>query len=200
MKNRSITGAIILAAGLFLLTGSSDARAQEKLYYAGGYLDYVMENLDDGSVADEFRNPIGVSFENAFGVGARLGMMLREYLSAEVMLQYLTPFEDTSEGKTAEISVINAGINLKAALVYFGDLEPYVLGGLGLLYADRQIKFEDQEVSDTNWGLDVRLGAGLDYRLSREMSVGAEMAYVKGIADTDYVSYIDFSVGVSVWF
>ncbi len=193
---RGLIASILLGAFLATPLLATQAQAQEKLYYLGGYLGYALENLDDGSVTEEFRNPIGVAFENTFGVQTRAGIMLKEYLAAEVMIEYLAPFEDTSEGKTAEISVIGAGVNLKAALIYLGDLEPYGLVGLGLMYADQTVAFEDEESSGTSWGLGSRLGLGLEYRLGPEMSVGGELAFVKGLADTDHVSYIDLSAGV----
>lgn len=198
------TKILVLFLTAVLCSGSLWVRrshAQDTLYYLGGYLSYAMENLDDANIQDQFRQPVTVSFDNTFGLQVRGGMRINEYLFAEAMIEFLTPFEDSStEDTTIEVSVIDAGVNLKAILAFLGRVEPYGLVGLGLLYADQQITFGDEESSGTDVGLAARLGFGVDVVLTPAVTVGGEAAYVTGFGDPDYVSFINFSFGMTYHF
>lgn len=194
MKTKKKIG-IFLIAVLISLVFSSEIMAQDKLYYMGGYLSYSMESIDSDAVSNEFLQPVSVDFGSSFGIQARGGMELKEYLFVEGMLEYLSPFEDSSDNKTAEVSVINLGVNCKGILTFWKRIEPYATAGLGIMYATKDISFQDQSSSDTNLGMDARLGAGLDIKLSPELFLGFETAYVMGVGGPSYVKYINISLG-----
>ncbi|QTA81204.1 Outer membrane protein beta-barrel domain-containing protein [Desulfonema limicola] len=195
MKSEKKIG-LVLAGFIISLIFSSEIMAQDKLYYMGGYLSYSMESIDSDAISNEFLQPVNVDFSSSLGIQARGGMEIKEFLFGEAMIEYLSPFEDSSDNKTAEVSVINAGVNCKAILTFWNRLEPYATAGLGLMYAKKDISFQDQSSSDTNFGMNARLGAGLNILLSPELFLGFETAYVMGVGGTSYVKYINLSLGM----
>jgi len=195
MKTKKKIG-IFLITVLACLIFSSKVIAQDKLYYMGGYLSYSMASIDTDAVSNEFLQPVSVDFGNSLGIQARGGMEIKEFLFAEAMLEYLSPFEDTSDNKTAEVSVINLGVNCKAILTFWNRVEPYATAGMGLMYATKDISFQDQSSSDSDLGLDARLGAGIDIKLSPELFLGFETAYVMGVGGPSYVKYMNISLGM----
>jgi opacity protein-like surface antigen len=185
---------------LLLLWIQSDVRAQDSPFYIGGYMEYNIAQLDDQDIKKAFKEPVDVSYENTFGMQIRGGMEFNEYMAGELMLEYVNPFQDDSDDKTAEVSVIDLGFNFKTILAFFGRVEPYAVAGLGIMSAETEITFMDQSRSEKDIGLNARIGLGVDVSITPKIYGGFEMAYVAGIGATDQVKYMNFSLGMTYRF
>jgi opacity protein-like surface antigen len=174
----------------------SQGYAQDKPYYIGGYLGYEMQKLDTQWVSDAFIKPIDADFDDSFGLQIKLGKEFKEYLFGEVMLEYVLPFEDSTNGKDAKLNVINIGINCKPVFYFLNKVDIYGLIGLGLMYAKQDISYMDQSKSEADIGLDLRLGIGTEIPITPEFSIGIESDYVFGIGATDYVRYLNLNLSV----
>ena len=71
-----------------------------------------------------------------------------------------------------------------------GPIQPYALGGVGLLFADL-----GGAVSDSEEGLVTRFGGGLDLYFSENIVATFEGTYVLPFDDVDRFDYVSFTWG-----
>ncbi len=183
---------------LWLLTTAA-AYAQHYPNYMGGHLIYALPEMDHAAFQDHISGSPAVDFSNVFGFQLRGGMELNEYLFLDGLIDYL-PFDNSNAGREDSLTVINAGVNLKAVLFFLGPVEPYLVGGLGIMYAMHTASFEETEVEENNVGFSGRLGLGIEAVVTPEIAIALEGAYTLGMGDTDAVSYLGIMLGVNYRF
>lgn len=185
-----------------VLTVAVSALAEEdKLYYIGINTSYIFQHVDEEHSKDALRQPIDVSFDNSWGLKARAGMDINEYLAAETMLEYVHPFEDTAEDKENTVNAINLSVNAKLILLYKGSFMPYLYAGTGAMTSREEIKYRDEDYSKISYGISARIGAGTEMFITPYVSAILELDHVFcPFGDTSHVRYTNLSFGMSYYF
>lgn len=201
MKNMKKIASILAAISALSIFFVSGAYAQQAgKYYLGFYALYAMENLDEGNTEDKFIGDVDVNFDDTWGIQLRGGYMFNEFLSGELMFEYISPFEaNISNGYESDLDVINITANAKAMWGVTDSLVPYVLVGAGFMNAYEEIT-GPRNYEETEWGLGARIGAGLDWFIDPSFSVTFETAYVLGLGNVDHVRYTNFTLGAAYHF
>lgn len=130
----------------------------------------------DGSIGYQFVNPIGFKDKallpelkkpghSALAFGGAAGIQLL-YFSLGARFRF-TPSSEFM------MWTLGAEANLRIPV---GALEPYILAGVGYAHIFGARTSEDLLIKKVG-GIDLRIGGGLDYYLSRTFSVGAQFAF-----------------------
>ena len=137
----------------------------------------------NAAVGPSFAN-VGTTFSTVAGVDVKLND--RTALVGEFGVIPRAPFRDASEiaaplddPSDARVNAYHWNGNLKVRPFEFGDLAPYVTGGLGAFRSDTVVgdvmvgpaRFEDRRTA-TNFATNV--GAGVNYQFNRWVGVGAD--------------------------
>ncbi len=198
MKRMLIITAFMLTANIMMIPTA--IHAQENSFYMGFHGGYASENLDTQALGEKFATPVNLSFDNSWGIQLRGGTVINEYLSAEVMAEYISPFEDGQGDKNVEVEVINVGVNCKAGWPISRHFRPYVTVGAGLMNSREEIRCRDQICKNDEWGMSLRAGIGAEMFISPAVSVSAEGAHLLGLGNTEDMRYTLISLGVNYYF
>ena len=114
-----------------------------------------------------------VGFNNGLSTEVQVGRRIHENFAAELGLGYFGSSTDEVGGVKAKLSVIPLTATAKGILP-FGQLELYGLGGAGLYVS----KVEVGSLSDDDTSLGLHLGAGAQYAVTPQLSLGLETRYV----------------------
>lgn len=199
MKRELIKRCHVGTVCLLWLLSVVPAYAQHYPNYLGGHLIYAMPQMDQSDFQDDIAGSPTVDFSNILGFQLRGGTELNEYLFLDALIDYI-PFDNSHAGRQDTLDVINAGVNLKAVLFFLGRVEPYLAGGLGLMYAMNTASFETTEIEEDKLGFSGRLGLGVETVVGSRVAFGLEGAYTLGMGDTDDVSYFGIMLGVNYRF
>jgi len=179
-------------------------------FYIGVGGSYSIENFQEGLDPD-----------NAWGFNAKLGYRFHKYVALQFDYDYLSGFDESQKagftigGDTFdvagkyEVDVQTFMLSLKG---YFGidpyGIRPFVIVGGGVMHADADVKLsvaapgismKTHSSTDETDGC-VKLGAGLDWFLGENVSLGLEGSYVWGLGDLDDLQYFNIGVGVAYHF
>lgn len=182
------------------------AEPEYEAFYVGVGGSYALENFDGEA------NP-----DNAWGFNAKLGYRMHEFIALQFDYDYLFGFDDSqkvfSSGKTYkakyELDVQTFILSLKG---YFGinsyNIRPFVIAGVGGIHVnvdtDYNVTGPGTSVrahgsnDETDWC--VKLGGGLDWYPTKNLSLGLEGSYVWGLGNLDDVQYFNIGVGVAYHF
>jgi opacity protein-like surface antigen len=196
-KIASILAVISLVSVFFI---SSAFAQQAGKYYLGFYALYAMENLDEGNTEDKFISDMDVDFDDTWGIQLRGGYMFNEFLSGELMFEYISPFEaNINNSYESDLDIINITVNAKAMWGITDSIVPYVLVGAGAMNAYEEITGPTY-YEETEWGLGARVGSGFDWFINSSFAVTFEAAYVLGFGNVDHVRYTNIAVGAAYHF
>jgi opacity protein-like surface antigen len=145
--------------------------------YVGGGLALGFDNFTGGGAGHE-------DFSTGVGLDLWAGYRMLSTVALEAQVEYLGRF-DAGSRDTSTLAVTG---NIKG---YFstGRLQPFGLAGLGIVHG----KSEGVGPSDSGTGFAARIGAGLDYWLTSNISVGATYSYLfttGGGGGLDYQSFV----------
>lgn len=129
-------------------------------------------------------------------INLTLGMELNPYLAAEVAVDHFGNDVNASRANTAakvaEMNIVSAVPQLRLQYPMLDDkLLPYVVGGVGLGFIqtnDRTSLGESNRVqlfSADNFSLVSVAGAGVDYYIANNMTIGIEAKYLFNSTDVD---------------
>ncbi len=154
--------------------------------YIGVGGSYVYEDIDTG---------IGTDFDNTQGLNLRAGYNINNNLAVEVVYDYLDEFnmDNNVIDATLDIETLMLAVKLSA-----GDkIRPYLTGGAGVMQGKLNISTGQSE-SETD--LCAKAGAGIDYKITDDMSLMTEAAYIFGFDDLDDIGYTQITCGVAYHF
>jgi len=208
---------LFVAVAMVLIFLSSNLYAQDNTgFYIGIGGNYALENFDVSDVNDAL-SPLGlhVDVDNSPGFNAKVGYHFNKLFSAEFVYDY---FSDFSWSDTTTVAGIPLKIDAEMEIMTFmiaGKLSPdvgsevvrpFITAGAGMMKGKLDLKgsapsigFSESE-SDSESDFCGKLGVGVDFYATKNISVGTEVSYVMGFGDMDNIKYTNFNVGVSYHF
>ncbi|MBW2421130.1 MAG: porin family protein [Deltaproteobacteria bacterium] len=189
-----------LALGVVLGLAFASASQAQDFARKGGYAvvggNYMLE---------QFTNPGRFSFGDSWGLNLRLGYRYLPWLSSELEWEFISGF-DINDGQDADGNPIERGdlkidggnisLNTKAYLMP-GRIQPYVLLGVGALYASvTNFGYELSWLRNVNGvSFSVRGGVGLNVYLGHRWGLTAGVSYVFPVGNLDNLRYLSADAG-----
>ena len=184
--SRLVMPVLVWACFFAAATAQGDEEYARPGIYLGAAGAYAFENFENGGSGIRARNELGYSL--------RAGYRALSFLALEAQFEHLPKFEfdvpnDSFGSDDADLEVFTLTGNLK--LVYpSGPLQPYALGGLGLLIAD-----PGGALSRSDEDLVTRFGGGLDLYFSENLVGTLEGTYVLPFDKVNGLDYVSFTWG-----
>ena len=186
---------------IFFSTSLYAQQADVKKFYVGAGGSYAIEDFDGGD------------FDNSWGVNAKVGYHLHPLVDIEFDFDYLNEFEDREkfeflgmdiEGE-ADLNIMTYMIALKGYFpISTEKLKLSVVVGGGIMYADLDFKVSvnGSSISDfyDETELCGKVGLGLDFFATQDISFGIEGNYTLGFNDLEDIRYFNFTLGVAYHF
>ena len=226
MKKSLIFIALLMV--LCFCTSSYGADAAGHSWYMGIGGSWAIENFDTDELEDDLQNVVDVDFDDGWGINANIGYHVCDNFSIAFVYSYLSGFDwDESVSATATIdgSVVSAGASVDGDLdlmtfmvegkyALSGNVCPYVVLGVGAMYADLDVDVsahvgtESLSVSGSEDDTQAcgKVGLGVDWWATPEVTVGLEGSYVFGFSDHDFdgvemgIRYFNIGLGVAYHF
>ncbi len=151
--------------------------------------------------------------EESWGVNAKAGYYFSPSFSVELDFNHLFGFE-WDQDLTVSGTPVNAEVDVKITTIMpqikgcVGTENASLFGVVGLGYMSVDVDGEildpltltTTSVSYDKSDVCIKLGAGMDYFVKKNLSIGIEGDYVYGLGDLDKVEYWNFSLGVCYYF
>ena len=179
---------LVLSFSTFSYAGTGDKGA-----YIGLGGSVALEDIDrDYSGTHET-----LDREESWGVNAKVGYYLSPSFSIELDFSYIFEFEWDQD--QVDVNVMTIMPQIKGCV---GTENASLFGVVGLGYMSADV---DEEIVSPLTSIDksdvcIKLGAGVDYFVKKNLSIGIEGDYVYGLGDLDKVEYWNFSLGVCYYF
>lgn len=186
---------------IFFSTSLYAQQADVKKFYVGAGGSYAIEDFDGGD------------FDNSWGVNAKVGYHLHPLVDIEFDFDYLNAFEDSEEFELlgmdiegeADLNIMTYMIALKGYFpVSTKKLKLSVVVGGGIMYADLDLKVRVNGSSNSDsydeTELCGKIGLGLDFFATQDISFGIEGNYTAGFNDLEDIRYFNFTLGVGYHF
>lgn len=200
-ENMKKAALIVLAVVLSVAASQVNAgQADYKQFYVGAGGGYAVEDFQNADL------------DNSWGVYAKVGYHFHKLLAIQFDYNYLFEFEEEDslelggsrfDGKV-EVEIMTFMLSLKGYFPVDYFIKPYVIAGLGAMYANADIKVsgagasaDDSEDKTDYCG---KIGAGLDFFLSDNISLNFESNYTSGFDDLEDLRYFNFLLGATFHF
>jgi hypothetical protein len=191
--------------GAEYLSGSKGYRSGSKGYlsgskglYAGIGGSVALENFDMRFTGEHQTLGAGESW----GVNGKVGYHLSNWFSLELDFNYLFEFESEERVIVSGIPVdsetqlrIFTIMPVLKACTGHEPVNPFFAVGLG--YMDVAFTSSD---SYNKSDIAAKVGLGIDFLASNNLSIGIEADYVFGMGDLDDIAYWNFTLGVCYYF
>lgn len=206
---------LFVAVAMVLIFLSSNLYAQDNTgFYIGIGGNYAFEDFDTSDVNDAL-SPLGlhVDVDNSPGFNAKVGYHFNKLFSAEFVYDY---FSDFSSSDTTIISGVPVKLDVECEIMTFmiaGKLlpdigsevvRPFITAGAGMMQGKVDAKVSalglSESISDSESDFCGKLGVGVDFYATKNISIGTEVSYIMGFGDMDNMKYTNFNVGVSYHF
>lgn len=122
--------------------------------------------------------------DESYGAEARVGYRFHPHLAAELQGQYNGQFDVNGDTRSpigkpllGTVRVVTGTANLKAFILR-GPIQPYLLGGVGILWADTEDKVEGAKLPVGDVEFAGRGGLGVDFYVAPMLAITAEGSYV----------------------
>lgn len=160
--------------------------------------------VDNFDLPDQ--NPTGLTLldtevEHGWGGGGRVGYRFHEYLAAELQGQLNGVF--TVDGETTvgrvplgDVKIATGTANLKFFPLPHSRVQPYLLGGVGMMWGDTSDESAGASLPSNNYEFVGRTGLGLDVYVFPELSVTLEGTYLLPAGTLDDYQHAAALVGV----
>lgn len=199
MKKYFFFTALLMA--MFFSTSLYAKQADVKKFYVGAGGSYAIEDFDGGD------------FDNSWGVNVKFGYNLHPLVDIEFDFDYLNEFEDRDEfellgidfeGK-ADLNIMTYMIALKGYFpISTEKVKLSVVVGGGIMYAeiDSTVRVNGSSISDSYDEIELcgKVGLGLDFFATPDISFGIEGNYTLGFNDLEEIRYFNFTLGVAYHF
>ena len=146
-------------------------------FYVGAGVSYAVEDFDDSP-----------DFDNSWGVNAKIGYHTHPLLDVEFDLDYLSKFESGN----VDLEILTYMVALKGYFpISTEKVKLSTVVGAGIMHADAN-------ADETDWC--GKVGLGLDFFTTQDISLGIEGSYTFGCGDLDDIRYLNFTVGAAYHF
>ena len=185
----------------FFSTSLYAQEADVKKFYVGAGGSYAFEDFDVGD------------FDNSWGVNVKFGYNLHPLLDIEFDFDYLDKFEYSDEFEFSGMNIEgNADLNIMTYMIALKGYFPIstekvklsvVVGG-GIMYAeiDSKVRVNGSSISYSYDETELcgKVGLGLDFFATPDISFGIEGNYTLGFNDLEEIRYFNFTLGVAYHF
>jgi len=212
---------------LCFCTSAYGADAAGHSWYLGIGGSWAIENFDTDDLEDEVE-PIDVDFDDGYGFQAKVGYHLNDTFSLGLVFDYISGFdsdEDISASASVEIlgEVVTGAVDAEAEAEIDvwtlmlegkasmpGTLSPFAVLGVGIMQADTDAELSfaatiDGESFAASEGEDEddtiacgKVGLGVDWWATPDVTVGLEGNYVFGFGDHDFGDFQDVTDNIEV--
>jgi hypothetical protein len=133
-------------------------------------------------------------YGKSWGFNARGGYRFLDWFAAEAIVEYADKFGANRAGSRApSIRLLSSTVNAKF-IVPVERFQPYLELGGGLLYADTGNGFFNS-ISDQDFGFAGRIGAGVDFFLTREISLFVDNSWTMSTDNTEDLYFYSLGGG-----
>lgn len=154
--------------------------------FVGGGFDWQVPGFQG-----PFRNQ---DYGNSWGFNARGGYRFYDWLAAEAIVEYADRFGPNAPNATADdLSFVSTTVNGKF-IVPVQRFQPYLEAGFGFLYANDGEGFRNA-VEDRDFGFAGRLGAGIDFYLTRHISIFVDNSWTMSTDNTEDLYFYSLGGG-----
>jgi len=196
------TSVLILAASALLL-GATSAFAEppgpdysRPGFYVGINGMYALNFFDDGGGL--------IDINNTWGLTARVGYRSRPWLAAELLYEWGSDF---AAGGSADLTTHTITANGKFIWPSW-RAQPYLLVGLGAQGLEATVRSPGGSESDSLWGFAIRPAVGVDFYITKNIVVNAEIGPVVNVfndqdpfpGSTEAEFYMSFGTGLQYRF
>jgi len=170
IRAAAVLGVVLLLSAGFAAQVEAQDEDFKSHFYLGGGLAYATPDFAD-------YNSTNRDAEATFGFDARAGYRWR-WVAAELDVQYYDRFDlnDTFNTDNGSLRGVTVGPNVKFT-PFTGRLQPYAVGGFGLLYMKDTGEVSVEDGTDFM----MRAGGGLEVETLPGLWLFAEGTYVFGI-------------------
>ena len=195
---------IVVAIALTFL--SSQLYAQDNGVYLGVGGGYAFQNFDTSELWD-------IEFDNSLAFNTKVGYHFNKWFSTEFIFDYMPEFswngyyyyEGDLYPTELKIKIMTFMIAAKFS-PDFGSavVRPYITVGGGVMDAKADVTMTGYDttafasLSETD--ACAKIGTGIDFYVTKNMSLGIEGSYVMGFSDLDNIRYTNFSGNFSYHF
>ena len=165
--------ATLLGAACVLAVTAGHAPAEDEFNRPGAYVGVGGSDLVEGF---QGRTADG-GFGNSLGLNARAGYRFDEFLATEGIYEYADDFGADAANGHGSIQTQTLTVNAKL-LLPLGRFQPYLIGGVGGMYADAAKRIEHTGANADGWGFVGRFGSGVDVWATEHVSLYLEAAYL----------------------
>lgn len=230
MKKLSILAVLVMVLCFSTSSYAADAAGNDLYIGIGG--SWAIEDFDTDDLEDELLNVVDVDFDDGWGVNANIGYHVNDNCSYAFVYSYLSGLDwDESVSATGAIDgyLVSAGASVDAELDVMtfmlegkysmsGNVSPYVVLGVGAMYVDLDVDADleahvgaesislSASESESDTQACGKVGLGVDWWATPEVTVGLEGSYVFGFSDHDFdgaeigVRYFNIALGVAYHF
>jgi len=142
---------------------------------------------------DAYRNQ---NWGNSWGFNARGGYRFYDWLAAEAIVEYADEFGPRAPNTTFDsVSLLSTTVNGKFILP-LQRFQPYLEAGFGLLRVDDGDGFRSSSGKfDSDIGFAGRLGAGIDFYLTRHISVFVDNSWTMATENAESLYFYSLGGG-----
>jgi opacity protein-like surface antigen len=167
-------------------TVSAEDESSGDFARSGAYLAF----LGVGAI-ETFDEPAGLDFSDGGGFNIRAGYRIIDHLAAEMQFEYVEGFSDQG----IDIESWNVMWSAKGFLLT-ERWQPYALFGLGILHGEASafgVSIDDEDFA-------IRVGGGLDFYVTENVVLTAEVDWIKPTDDLEDFSYVTIGGGLQYRF
>ena len=178
MKRHFFFAALALITVIFSCTSLYAGQNHLDHFYVGAGGSYAVEDFDDSP-----------DYDNSWGVNAKIGYHTHPLLDIELDFDYLGKFE----GDTVDPEILTCMFALKGYFpISTEKVKLSTVVGTGVMHADSGL---DDEIDWCG-----KVGLGLDFFTTQDISIGIEGNYTFGFGDLDDIRYFNFTIGAAYHF
>ncbi len=149
---------------------------------------------------EDFSNTGAQNFDDSGGVFGYVGYRYNPYFATDLLFEWIDEFDDSMSKFDRVYSITVNGklyLPLDELLPPLERVQPYVLGGFGLL--SRREKFAGG-VDDTEGRFTGRLGGGVDFYITDKLVLTGSAAYMLPTAGLDDLNFVSLGFGIQYRF
>jgi len=208
MQKRGTWSMVIGIVAAVLLMAPGLAPAAEIGPYIGIGGTFAKQDFDTGDLDRELAGTgLSADFDDTWGLNVKAGYKFNRYVAAELALDYLPNFKwsvATRVGGTplsGELTVDVMAWTISAKISPFDSqkIKPYFVVGGGIMHAsaDATVSIPGASAygdisyssSDDETDLCGKIGLGVDFFVTDQVSLGLEGAYFAGFNDLDIIGF-----------
>lgn len=130
--------------------------------------------------------------EDTHGINLRAGLRVNQWASAEVELELI---DDFFPDERQDYQLVTFSANTRV-YPFGGRVQPYALGGLGVVASVVDHRDRDSSVTQSNADWNFRAGAGIDFYYTDHVALTFEGTYVWTVGDVKDIDHVSVGLGL----